>query len=124
MSDFMTPDIHECDYLVIEDQNGDTIIVPDDDFPTELIGRMKAGDRITIECKSGYLYRLSASGFLDCTDWTPAETYQEAIEELLENAATWTDDDEDGERSGPYLEDWANELADELAEIEKGKPVL
>lgn len=36
-----------------------------------------------VEVKEGFMYRLSASGYMDCTDWCFAETEEDALKELL-----------------------------------------
>jgi hypothetical protein len=42
--------------------------------------------RITgIEAVFGYFYRMSAPGYLDCTDWCFAKTIREAKDDLKEN---------------------------------------
>lgn len=38
----------------------------------------------TTRHETGGLWRLSAPGFLDCTDWTPAESEEAAREEAAE----------------------------------------
>lgn len=58
-----------------------------------------------IEHKQGYGARMSAPGYLDCTEWTFCDTLEESIEELLSNYGT----QDDGE-----LEDWEIDLLDEL----------
>lgn len=40
-------------------------------------------DVYDIEVKEGFMYRLSASGYMDCTDWCFAETEEDALKELL-----------------------------------------
>jgi hypothetical protein len=38
----------------------------------------------TLNAKAGWLARLSAPGYMDCTDWTAHETEQDAIDYLIE----------------------------------------
>ena len=45
---------------------------------------LMAGDHPAVGFHSGYLARLSAPGYLDCTEWTAHETKQQAIEHLNE----------------------------------------
>lgn len=46
----------------------------------------------------GYGARLSAPGYLDCTEWDVFETEQEAEEYLKENYPEDEDEDEDGDK--------------------------
>ena len=41
----------------------------------------------------GYGARLSAPGYLDCTDWAVFDTEDEAVEYLAEEYLNWEDDD-------------------------------
>lgn len=47
-----------------------------------------------LEKQSGYLARMSAPGYMDCTSWTAHKTEQEALDFLRE---TYMDDDETSE---------------------------
>jgi hypothetical protein len=73
-----------------------------DALPVDLIGKAPAdseafrdyceGDVLSWEQREGYGARLSAPGYLDCTDWTVFDTSEEAEKYLEEMYG-----DEDGE---------------------------
>lgn len=42
----------------------------------------------------GMLCRLSAPGYMDCTDWTPCESEEDALEQIAE---LYGDDDDSGD---------------------------
>ena len=42
------------------------------------------GKVLEVEVVEGYFYRLSAPGYLDCTDWSVARTLKEAKDDLKE----------------------------------------
>ena len=66
---FMTPEYY-CGACVLTDDGW----MPDDG---------SAGD--AIDCQEGWLFRLSASGYLDCTDWDgPYESQVEALIALVD----------------------------------------
>lgn len=76
---FMTPEYDCADFVRMVDDRGESILVPDeygadaekDGYPVEAAWRGK------------WFYRLSASGYLDCTAWTgPFNTLAEAREAL------------------------------------------
>jgi hypothetical protein len=90
---FMKPQVYEDFYFEIDTTCGLEIV------PSDVIGRTCGTDvsafldyiegkpldsDATIECKHGWLARLSASGYLDCTDWTAHKTEREAKQYLLE----------------------------------------
>lgn len=106
---FMRPEILTCDYWLIDtDQGGQIIpcdvcdpddrIGPDDthakdESDDERIDRLEdefrdymEGHRlITAERCHGVIGRLSASGYLDCTDWSAYDSEEAAIAELVED---------------------------------------
>lgn len=54
-------------------------------------------DEWAIEHREGWYGRMSAPGYLDCTDWETADSEEELIEQLTEgydDDANETDDDE------------------------------
>ncbi|MEK6832731.1 MAG: hypothetical protein AABY32_01675 [Nanoarchaeota archaeon] len=59
-----------------------------DDIPNQLIDKIKQyieGNEIwTVEVTDGYGARLSAPGYMDCTEWSVFETEQEAIDYIDE----------------------------------------
>lgn len=117
---FMQPEIWQDRFYTLQTNVG-TETVPvdvcgileeaDDEWtPEELsdhFGDYIEGTKIySCELSSGWLYRLSAPGFLDCTETGSAETEHEAIETILEMY---------GNDDNP--EDWEEELQDRLKEI-------
>ena len=78
---FMEPQItNETSWWLIESNYGDSTFPDDDRLDSQQMpdGKWYA-DKIT-----GYGARLSASGYLDCTDWCVFDTEQEAIDYLAE----------------------------------------
>jgi hypothetical protein len=84
---FMKPVYYECTYAVVETEGGDSYIVPDfvcdsedaadyADFAPEGLGLREKPE--TVEFHKGVVTRLSASGYMDCTDWEAFDTYEEA----------------------------------------------
>lgn len=118
---FMCPEIWQESYYTVETKHG-TEIVPvdvcgileetDDEWTDEELqdhfrDYIEGGEVYSAELSEGWLYRLSAPGYMDCTDTGSAATEQEAIEALLDLYC-------DGETP----EDWEQELRDRLAEIQ------
>jgi hypothetical protein len=98
---FMQPQIYFGGYFLIETTIG-TECVPDDvigrtvgthveAFANYLEGKPLDDDEC-VEHRSGWLARLSAPGYLDCTDWSWHATEQEAENYLME---TYDLDDEE-----------------------------
>ena len=97
---FMEPAIIHGAYWEVSANNGETHYVPTDvtDDPSDLAqyvdGEIDTDDdgKPIAERKIGYLARLSASGYMDCTEWTAHDTEDEARHYLAE---TFGDDDDD-----------------------------
>lgn len=119
---FMQPEIWFDEFYTLETDCG-TETVPvdvcgileetDDEWtPEELadhFGDYIEGQKIySAELCSGWMYRLSAPGFLDCTETGSAETEQEAIESILE---LYGNDDSP--------EDWEEALRDRLTKLNR-----
>lgn len=108
---FMKPDISRGDYLEIDGDNGivtvpmetvETTIELDHDIEWDYedmgLDQMEEVAGIyqncvaghaephSVEIKNGYIYRLSANGYMDSTDYHTAETEEEALKNLLEMA--------------------------------------
>jgi hypothetical protein len=65
------------------------------DVPDELLDFAENGRIDSLELKKGYCARLSAPGYLDCTEWCgPYPTAEEAMAALRE---MYPDDDDDTE---------------------------
>lgn len=86
---FMKPDIQRGAYYEIDTTAG-TEIVPASvcpraetagDLRPYLEGHPTDSDE-KVELKEGWLARLSASGYIDCTDWSAHKTEQDAVEYL------------------------------------------
>lgn len=91
---FMRPEVYKGTYYAVETTAGTEIV------PTEVCGTFRPNeddfvDFLTDYCEGdidpdqtepqraeGYLYRLSAPGYLDCTSWGVAETEDEARDAL------------------------------------------
>ena len=59
---------------------------------------LEGAQREPAELVSGWFYRLSAPGYLDCTAWSgPCETAEEAEKALIEMYPDDEDDEEDEE---------------------------
>jgi hypothetical protein len=125
---FMSP-IATFDTFVIVDTNCGSFSFPADLIGKDLLDRIQDEDAIltneeqkellqytagytffSAEVKEGYFSRLSASGFMDCTDWHgPYETLYECIWDLFnsyfdeEFSADWLD----------FLDECKSELTDE-----------
>lgn len=69
-----------------------------------------------IEAKAGWLARMSAPGYMDCTDWTAHETQDKAREYLVQLYGN--DDDADDENPMPLLH--CVRCACELAQDQSG----
>lgn len=113
MDGHMVPVIEEGDYLVVETDKGDTFIVPEDlvSIPDGLsldsfldpennqshsatlraCGQFMpegvSGYPESAEYKQGFLARMSAPGYMDCTDWEAHDTWNDAARSLIENYA-------------------------------------
>ena len=118
---FMQPEICQSSFYSVETNYG-TEIIPvsscgiladtDDEWTDEQLadhfGDYIEGNTVySAELKSGWLYRLSAPGYMDCTDTGSADTEAEAISDLLD-----TYGNDCGEP-----EDWEAELRERLAEL-------
>ena len=98
---FMKPQIKFAQYFEVETNQG-TFIVPADVVDSTMSAAPEAfadyvegevlGDD-PIEVKEGWLARLSAPGYMDCTDWNVFDTEEEAVQGLKDLYG----DDEEGE---------------------------
>jgi hypothetical protein len=75
---FMEPEIYHGAYAAVTSKSGETAYCPS--------GYEEVDDDDTLEIMFGYLGRLSASGYMDATDWSPltATTYDTAVIELCD----------------------------------------
>jgi hypothetical protein len=79
---FMTPEIYEGDYVQIESDTNGCTVFPATGQPIDI-----ADDECTQDMH-GILIRLSASGYLDCTEWEPMGDWSDVIARLQE----WADE--------------------------------
>lgn len=88
---FMAPTIEHGQYYAIETTEG-TEIIPLDvcgivetsaDLAEYLQGEPDEPEEQPAAC-SGWLWRMSAPGYLDCTDWSAAESEEQAARDCLE----------------------------------------
>lgn len=95
--DFMEPEIYRGGFSKIETLDGGTVIVPDDvcgswrrgeddwlDFLAPYVEGRIDPDQDEPEWAEGWLYRLQAPGFQDCTPWGVADCRHAAERELQE----------------------------------------
>ena len=90
---FMQPEIYHGDYFEVDttcgtetvpvDVIGRTMNVHVDALLNYLEGRPLDSEELC-EVKTGWLARLSAPGYLDCTDWSAHDTEEEARDYLVE----------------------------------------
>jgi len=75
---FMTPEIYEGRYAIVENRYGERTFTP--------AGYECVEEGETVEYVTGYLGRLSAAGYLDCTEWTPLTATDDdaAVRELCD----------------------------------------
>lgn len=123
------------DTFVIVDTNCGSFSFPADLIGKDLLERIQDEDAIltneeqkellqytagyqffSAEIQEGYFSRLSASGYLDCTDWDgPYETLYECVWDLFNNY--YDENDSDGWMD--FLDECKSELTDEeFQEIE------
>lgn len=65
-------------------------------FANYVEGNIQDEDEL-IEVKEGFLARMSAPGYMDCTDWTAHATEKEALAYLAEMYGDDTGDEEESE---------------------------
>ena len=114
---FMEPEIIGCDYWEVSANHGETHYVPCDveSDPAELAdyvdGTIDLDDdgKPIAERKTGFLARLSAPGYMDCTDWTAHDTEDEARAYLAETFGDDDDDDDEPTDDEPTDEDLTTE---------------
>lgn len=121
MSDFMTPKFHQGKFYLIETGYGTECI------PFEVCGdkcrsindlkMYLSGDPYDDELpepQEGWVYRMSADGYMDATDWSYANSEIEMIEEILEYHGSGMDDYD-------LMNDWEKEAHDRLAELKNAE---
>lgn len=100
---FMKPEVYEGQYYEVSANHGETHIVPFDvvgnmnqyaALADYVEGEIDNPDDNTELCR-GWLCRLSAPGYLDCTEWSAFETEQEARDYLADMYGDDEDEDDD-----------------------------
>ena len=89
---FMKPEIGFSDYVEYESKHNGTNILPAGRCHLELVDDLikhvetETGeeDIIEAEIKTGFIGRLSASGYTDATEWTTGTTIKELADTLIE----------------------------------------
>ena len=84
IDDFMQPEIvrgNFCKFYTMP--SGDTVIIPTKDYDPFLCGYDYT------EYKNVIGVRLSAPGFLDCTDWDIFDSEEEAVRYLIDNFSSY-----------------------------------
>jgi hypothetical protein len=123
---FMTPDIDgPVDVWQVETSIG-TELVPCDVSNTlaniavyvegTVVTDQETGEPVAERLTSKYIARLSAAGYLDCTDWSVHDTRTQAEEYLVETYYEGYDDDQDTDDDSDSEED--NEEDDDQTEEE------
>ena len=81
---FMKPQVEKGDWWIVEDDRCEVFIYPHSHF-NEAWVREQHPKTYSLELRTGkYGARMSAPGYLDCTDWTLFDTEEEAMEYLEE----------------------------------------
>ena len=95
---FMQPSVHESEYYTVETSEG-IWIVPSfvsgivehiSDLYIYVQGKIEEDQELVLE--SGWVGRMSASGYMDSTDWCAYENEADALADLKE---MYGDDEED-----------------------------
>ena len=87
---FMEPQIEFGEWVRIETRMGDTVVPLDvcDDLQHEAVLQFTechdVNDILDVKVAEGWGARLSAPGYMDCTEWAVFQTESEAIEYLEE----------------------------------------
>ena len=93
---FMNPQIYEGDYFEVDTSTGTEIVPADivgggrtasiavEALLNYLEGTPDDADEL-IDIKRGWLARMSAAGYMDCTDWSAFDTQWEALAYLVEH---------------------------------------
>jgi hypothetical protein len=102
---FMEPEWYQGDVWEVRANHGETHIVPADvcatdgsdlaDYVDGTIDTDDNGNPIVTLRRGVWLARLSAPGYLDCTDWVACETEDAAKDYLAETYGDDLDEDED-----------------------------
>lgn len=99
---FMEPDIYHGEYYILESSTHGTTFLPlyvepgaktNADLAMYCEGPIDSPEE-PVNIASGILARMSAPGYLDCTEWSPYASEDEALADLRENYGLEDEDDE------------------------------
>lgn len=113
---FMQPEVLLQNWMIVEDSTGETHVVPEDCL--DLNEFLDVGKTIEITKKYGFGARLSAPGYLDCTEWSFHEKEFDAHEHLRDTYFNdWNGEEYPEEETYQRLAriDWDGWLCDECA---------
>jgi hypothetical protein len=110
---FMQPDVQFGRYFLIEANHGETHLVPADvcngetagDFADYVQGKIDDPES-PVESIEGWYGRMSAPGYLDCTDWTWGDTEKEVRDTLAEYYGDDESDESGESQIEPGSADW------------------
>lgn len=118
MSDFMKPDYRQDNFYLVELIDGSTECIP-----FHVSGKVKRVEDLkdylsesptpnqTLIVRSGYVYRLSADGYMDATDWSYASTELKMWKEMVDLFGSDSDDEEN-------MFEWEVEALERIKELE------
>ena len=93
MGEFMSPVVEHGKWIAIDGSDGITLVPadvigdigPEDNHDANVYQDYYEGKVYSVEELTGYAARLSASGYMDCTEWMGVyDTAEEAARELVE----------------------------------------
>lgn len=103
---FMKPEVFQSEYVEIDGEHG-TIFIPISDISVSLDAGEESeyedlsqddmesvaqayqnhfagnAEPYSVAVRSGFMYRLSALGYMDCTEYSASDSEEEALQELL-----------------------------------------
>ena len=76
---FMEPQIEYGEWIICENEYGETIVLP---YEYSDDAAIMEGLEVVEQKADGWAARLSAPGYMDCTEWALFDSEQDAIDEL------------------------------------------
>ncbi len=96
MKQFMQKEIHQCKFRLVDTTHG-TVVVPDFvDTGYNLEPYCEGKIQEVGEWRDGWVGRMSAPGYMDCTEWVYGET-KELVDGMLDDLYGDPDDMQEGE---------------------------
>ena len=96
---FMEPQVTGCiQWLQLDTPNDGIVSVPASDWTMDTFAKEYGMADVDVEVIVGYGARLSAPGYMDCTEWSVFDTVSEAEQYLVD---TYGDDIQEDEDNGP-----------------------